>query len=115
VGVPETGDGFEAERFDPAPPERVDELRPFLGEYHSPELAATYRFSEQGERVFLQIGDGRPAEVFPQPPDRMRWNAKDRLWSGFADVICMRDDQGRVHGLTVGDSRVSRIFLNKIQ
>jgi hypothetical protein len=115
VGTPETGDGFEAEQYDSTPPSSIQEVRPLLGEYRSDELAVTYRFWEKQEQVFFQIGDGKPIEVFPNPAGRMVWNAKDMLWIGFGEVVFRRDNRGRVHGLTIGDQRVSRVFLRRVR
>lgn len=113
VGSPKTGDGYEAERYDPTPPTALAELRPFLGDYRSDELATTYRFREEDGKVVLQIGDGRPIIVFPTSGGRVVWNTKDMVWIGFGEVIFRRDATGAVNGLTIGDSRVSQILLRK--
>lgn len=114
VGTPETGDGFEAERYDPTPPASLADLAPFLGVYRSDELATTYRITAGAGAVTLQIGDGRPLALFPTPAPRVVWNAKDRVWIGFGELILRRDADGRVTALTIGDSRVTGIVLRKV-
>jgi hypothetical protein len=37
------------------------------------------------------------------------------LWIAFGEVIFRKGDDGTVHGLTVGDSRVSQIFFRKVR
>jgi len=113
-GTPRTGDGFVAERYDPAPPTSLADLQPLLGEYRSDELAATYRLWQQAGQVYFAINDNAPLRIFPKAEGRARWNAKDMLWIGFGEVIFRRDARNRVTGLTIGDQRVSGIRLRKV-
>src|SRR5262249_4319330 len=89
--------GFSAHRYDPTLPASVDDLAPLVGRYWSDELETTYTFAISGGRFTLQMGNGRPAALFPKPDDpRAEWDSKDKLWIGYGMIAFRRNEKGEV-------------------
>ncbi len=106
--------GSVFDRYDPTPPLHLAELEPYVGDYYSDDLETTYRFEISDGKFILRIGNGAPLILFPQPDPGIIWNAKDRFFIGFGEVIFQKDATGHVTGFQIGDQRVSAIPFAKM-
>ena len=101
-------------KFDPAPPENLDELKAYAGHYYSAELLTNYLLVIKAEKLFLQINHNKPFQIYPVPSDRnVVWNGKKMVWIGFGEIKFTFDDKGKTNGLIIGDGRVSGVKFEK--
>lgn len=102
-------------KFDASPPVRINELEQFVGVYRSDELNAVYSFSLVEAKLYVQINNTQPMQVFPaDTTSHVVWNGKEMLWTGFGEIKFNFNDQGKVTGLTIGDQRVSGVYFDKM-
>lgn len=101
-------------KFDPSPPQHLNEIVPYLGIYTSDELKSTYRIFQQNDIIFLEINKTKPRQIFPlAKQSQMVWNGKKMLWIGFGEIKFDFDKNNNVQGLTIGDSRVCGVKFEK--
>jgi len=126
-GVP---GGAVYDRYDPTPPTSLADVAPLAGTYRSGELGVDYtlaleRADERSDarvgdgrtrgRLTLRVADGAPVELYPRAAPGVVWNARDKVWVGFAELVFTRDAAGRATGFDAGDQRVSRVHFARVR
>jgi CubicO group peptidase (beta-lactamase class C family) len=106
---------FDAERYDPTLPARLDDLQPLVGTYRNEDLQITYALWINDDELYLQLGNSKPISLFPKHDDpRVEWDSKTKVWIGFGMVDFTRAKNGRIMGLDIGDERVVGIHFNRV-
>lgn len=101
-------------RFDPAPPTVLEEVEGYAGEYFSPELATTYRFFVEGNRLLFTVNGEQERQVFPVPAnENIVWNGKRMVWIGYGEIKFHKDLRGRITGFHLGDGRVAGVWFER--
>lgn len=101
-------------KFDPSPPQNLNEIVPYIGIYTSDELKSIYKIFQENEAILLEINKNKPRQIFPLPDQsEMIWNGKKMLWIGFGELKFDFDENNIVQGFTIGDGRVSGVKFEK--
>lgn len=69
-------------------------LKPYVGDYHSPELKGEMHLALEKSKLFLRIGGNPPVALLPVAKDEF-------IWAGSFSMIFHRDMQGKVSGFSV--------------
>ncbi len=103
-------------KFDAAPPKNTNELEKYVGVYQSDELNTEYIFRIVERKLYLQIDNKKPLQVYPiEANSNMVWNGKEMLWIGFGEIKFDIDGQETVNGFIIGDQRVSGVLFKKVK
>lgn len=103
-----------AQRYDYAPPETIDDLRPLVGTFWSPELESIVSFFVKDQKYFMKYAQNAPEQLFPVPAHtNINWNSKDKVWTGRA-MVKFRHNNGKLSNVDIGDARVKSIQFQKI-
>ncbi|MEM6377884.1 MAG: serine hydrolase domain-containing protein [Bacteroidota bacterium] len=102
-------------KFDASPPTTIEEVKQYIGTYHSKELSSIYQIFQDQEALFLKINEAKAQQIFPLSADsRMVWNGKEMLWIGFGEIKFIVEKNQSIQGFEIGDGRVSGIKFEKI-
>lgn len=101
-------------KYEVGEPSDLSDLTKFEGSYKSEELQISYHFFEDNDAFFCQITDNKPFQIFPAlPKSKVVWNSKNMLWVGFGEIKFQENQDGKVTGFQIGDSRVSAVSFQK--
>jgi CubicO group peptidase (beta-lactamase class C family) len=85
----------------------VHELQEYTGRYYSTELATEYQFSVENDRLHFHHRKLESQSMTPVFPDAFR--------SGGRTIVFTRDDEDKINGFRVSDSRVWGVRFNRIE
>lgn len=99
-------------KFDPIPPQNLEELSKFVGKFYSPELNASYEFYIETNKLKLRINNNHPLTLFPTD-GQVVWNGKHMCWIGFGEIKFEVRENNEVNAFEIGDARVKGVRFER--